>query len=536
MPGTNLGTAYVQIVPTAKGIQGSVKNLLEPEAQAAGVATGTTINKFAAKALAAGAVGAALIKVVKGALAEGGKLQQSYFGGLDTIYGQAAEGAREMAKEAAKAGISMNEYSEQAVSFGAALRQAFGGDTKKAAEAANTAILDMADNSAKMGTSLESIQNAYQGFAKQNYTMLDNLKLGYGGTKTEMQRLLADAQQLTGVEYDISNLGDVYEAIHVIQSELGIAGVAAAEAEGTFTGSFNSMRAAAKNFLGSLAIGEDVNESLKIMMVSASTFVFKNFLPMLGTVLKALPGAILAFIGKGAPLLLSGITTLVSNIVNSLGSYVQNLSSEQISSWAATTLPKILATGGSIIGNFVSGLVINIPKIVAALGQIGFTIIQGLGSALWGKVSAAAAGIRDRFMQPINQIRDKFQAVVNKIKGFFPIKVGNLLSGLKLPHLSISGKLSLNPPSVPKLSVNWYAKGGIFNSPTIAGLGDIKGGEAAVPLDPFWKKMDEIANNVQAGNAINIYINGSNKDPREIAEEVKRVLIRETNQRRLAWQ
>lgn len=172
MPGTNLGTAYVQIVPTAKGIQGSIKNLLEPEAQSAGVATGTTINKFAAKALVAGAIGAAFIKVVKGALAEGGKLQQSYFGGLDTIYGQAADGAREYAKEAAKAGISMNEYAEQAVSFGAALKQSFGGDTKKAAEAANTAILDMADNSAKMGTSMESIQNAYQGFAKQNYTML----------------------------------------------------------------------------------------------------------------------------------------------------------------------------------------------------------------------------------------------------------------------------------------------------------------------------------------------------------------------------
>ncbi len=167
-----LGTAYVQIVPSAQGISGSITNLLSGEAQAAGTSTGMTIGAFAKKALAKVAIGAALIKTVKDAMAEGGKLQQSYMGGLDTIYREAADSARAYAKEAAKAGISMNEYSEQAVSFGAALRQAYGGDTKKAVEAANTAILDMADNQAKMGTDIQSIQNAYQGFAKQNYTML----------------------------------------------------------------------------------------------------------------------------------------------------------------------------------------------------------------------------------------------------------------------------------------------------------------------------------------------------------------------------
>lgn len=172
MPGTNLGTAYVQIVPSAKGISGSISNVLSPEAKAAGTSTGVSISSFAKKAIIAGAIGTALVTVVKGALAEGGKLQQSYFGGLDTLYGDAADSARSYAKEAAKAGISMNSYSEQAVSFGAALKRSFGGDVQKAADSANMAILDMADNSAKMGTSLESIQFAYQGFAKQNYTML----------------------------------------------------------------------------------------------------------------------------------------------------------------------------------------------------------------------------------------------------------------------------------------------------------------------------------------------------------------------------
>lgn len=175
MAGTSLGTAYVQIVPSADGIKGSLTNLVGGEAESAGTAAGTKIGAFAKKALGKVAVGAAIVTSLKSALSEGAALQQSYMGGVDTLYGEAADGVRKYAREAAAAGISMNEYSEQAVSFGAALKQAYGGDATKAMEAANTAILDMADNAAKMGTPLESIQNAYQGFAKQNYTMLDNL-------------------------------------------------------------------------------------------------------------------------------------------------------------------------------------------------------------------------------------------------------------------------------------------------------------------------------------------------------------------------
>lgn len=175
MAGTTLGTAYVQIVPSAQGIKGSITNVLSGEADAAGVATGTSLGakvaSFAKKAIVAGAIG----KVIKSSLSEGAALQQSYFGGLDTLYGEAANKAREYAKAASEAGISMNTYSEQAVSFGAALKNAYGGDTTKAIDAANMAIMDMADNSAKMGTDINSVQMAYQGFAKQNYTMLDNL-------------------------------------------------------------------------------------------------------------------------------------------------------------------------------------------------------------------------------------------------------------------------------------------------------------------------------------------------------------------------
>ena len=236
MAGTSLGTAYVQIVPKAEGIKGSIENVLGGEAQAAGTSAGSKMGAFLKKAIVAAGIGTAFVKVVKGAMDEGAKLQQSYLGGLDTLYGDAADSARAYAREAAQAGISMNTYSEQAVSFGAALKNAYGGDVVKAAEAANTAILDMADNSAKMGTDITSVQMAYQGFARGQYQLLDNLKLGYGGTRGEMERLLKDAQELSGVEYNIDNLGDVYDAIHVIQGELGLTGVAAAEASETFSG------------------------------------------------------------------------------------------------------------------------------------------------------------------------------------------------------------------------------------------------------------------------------------------------------------
>ena len=196
----DLGQAYVQIIPSAKGISGAISSIIEPEATSSGKSAGINIGSAIKAAIAAAGIGVAL----KSALEAGGNLQQS-FGGLDTLYGDAAKAAKEYAVEAAQAGISANSYAEQAVSFGAALKSAFGGDTVKAAEAANVAILDMADNSAKMGTDITSIQTAYQGFAKQNYTMLDNLKLGYGGTKAEMERLLADAEKLSGVKYNIDN-------------------------------------------------------------------------------------------------------------------------------------------------------------------------------------------------------------------------------------------------------------------------------------------------------------------------------------------
>ena len=191
--------------------------------------------------IAVGAAGAGLTAVVGGSLRSGADMEQN-IGGVETLFKDSSDVVKANADKAFKtAGLSANSYMETVTGFSASLLQSLGGDTAKAADMADMAIIDMADNANKMGTSMESIQNAYSGFAKQNYTMLDNLKLGYGGTKEEMQRLLSDAQKISGVNYDISNLADVYNAIHVIQENLDITGTTAKEASETFSGSFVSV-------------------------------------------------------------------------------------------------------------------------------------------------------------------------------------------------------------------------------------------------------------------------------------------------------
>lgn len=585
MPGTSLGTAYVQIVPSAEGIKGSLTNLMGGEAESAGTAAGTKIGTFAKKALGKVAVGAAIVTSLKSALSEGAALQQSYMGGVDTLYGEAADGVRKYAREAAAAGISMNDYSEQAVSFGAALKQAYGGDTTKAMEAANTAILDMTDNAAKMGTPLESIQNAYQGFAKQNYTMLDNLKLGYGGTKSEMERLLKDAEKISGVEYNIDNLGDVYDAIHVIQGDLGLTGVAAQEASETFSGSFNAMKASTKNFFGSLALGEDIQPALHQLLTSVDTFVFNNLIPMIGTIIKGLPDVIWTFISEGIPMILERIGSFLQTGAETLKGLASNLSGEKVKAWAIETIPKLITAAGDLIRNFAQSLITNLPTIVQSIGQIALSIVTGLGSAIWPRITEAASGIKDRFLEvmhglwqgvvetataikdgfmskiynirdtigatvtsikdkflaPIYTLRDTIKGIIDKIKGFFSFSVS--APHIPLPHFAISPagwKLGdLLKGSIPSLGIDWYAKGGIATSPVVAGIGEGKSDEAILPLDPFWRRMDRIADQLNRNNTggdvtVNVYASPG-MDVNTLAEAVQQKIIQTQKRRTAAW-
>lgn len=316
---TNLGKAYVQIMPSAKGISGMISKELDGEVKSAGQSAGNSLISTIKNAILAAGIG----KLFATSLLEGGKLQQS-LGGVETLFKNNAETVKQYANEAYRTtGLSANAYMENVTGFSASLLQSLGGDTAKAAKVANMAMIDMADNSNKMGTSMEAIQNAYQGFAKQNYTMLDNLKLGYGGTKKEMERLLADAQKLTGVKYDINNLADVYEAIHVIQKELDITGTTAKEASTTLQGSFNAMKASFLNLLGNLSLGQEIRPSLYALAKTTSTFLVGNFLPMVGNILKGLPTLIIgAFSGLAEQL--EGI--LGEEVVSKIIGYLDQVS------------------------------------------------------------------------------------------------------------------------------------------------------------------------------------------------------------------
>lgn len=318
---TELGKAYVQIIPSAKGISGMIQKEMGGEVASAGVSAGESLGSKMMGAVSGVIAAAGIGKAIGASINEGAALQQS-LGGIETLFKDSADKVKGFANEAYKTtGLSANAYMENVTGFSASLLQSLGGDTDKAAETANMAMIDMSDNANKMGTSMESIQLAYQGFAKQNYTMLDNLKLGYGGTKQEMQRLLADAEKLTGVKYDMNNLSDVYSAIHAIQENLDITGTTAREAATTFTGSFESMKAAAQNVLGKLSLGEDIQPALQALMETTSTFLFGNLIPMIGNILKQIPNLILGGIkGVFSGIFGEGLGSIMGGIVTALGS------------------------------------------------------------------------------------------------------------------------------------------------------------------------------------------------------------------------
>lgn len=311
---TELGQAYVQIMPSAKGISGMIQKQIEPESKSAGASAGISLGKSMITAVTGAIAAAGIGKMFAASISEGAALQQS-LGGIETLFKDSADTVKNYANQAYRtAGVSANKYMENVTSFSASLISSLGGDTAKAAELANTAMVDMSDNANKMGTDMESITQTYQSLARGNYAMLDNLKLGYGGTKSEMERLMKDAEKLTGEHYTVGDFADTVKAIHAVQESLGITGTTAKEAATTLSGSLASMKAAFSDFLGKLSLGQDIVPSLNALADTTATFLFGNFIPMVGNILKGLPTAITTFISAAIPQMTAGLKSVFSDI------------------------------------------------------------------------------------------------------------------------------------------------------------------------------------------------------------------------------
>lgn len=368
----------------------------------------SAVGKFSAAAVAAGATAAAAI--TKSAVESYADYEQ-LIGGVETLFKDSAGIVEEYANNAFQtAGLSANDYMETVTGFSASLLQSVGGDTEEAARIADMAITDMADNANKMGTSMESIQNAYQGFAKQNYTMLDNLKLGYGGTKEEMKRLLEDAEKLSRIHYDISNLNDVYSAIHVIQEELDITGTTAKEASTTIQGSASAMKAAWQNMLTGIADeNADFDTLIGNLVSSVSTFA-ENILPRIEVALKGVGKLISGLASVIVEALPGLLDTILPEFINAVMSIV-----DSIIAVLPELLPTLIDAAVDILMQLIEALAENLPTIIEA-------ILEGLNQII--------EGITENLPTLIEAVVSCFNQIIDVVAQNLPTITQSIVDGL----------------------------------------------------------------------------------------------------------
>ena len=383
-----LGRASRQLPQVTEETERAEKstNKLGTAFKVAGAAIGAAVS-----AAAAGA--SALVKQSVSSFANYEQLVggvETLFSSLDGSVSSSATVLENAANAYKTAGISANQYMEQVTSFSAALVSSLGGDYQKAAEISDMAIRDMSDNANKMGTSMDAIQNAYQGFAKQNYTMLDNLKLGYGGTKTEMERLLADAKEFTGIDYDISSLSDVYEAIHVIQQQMGITGTTAKEAADTISGSFGSLGAAWQNLITGMANGNADLSELMGNVVDAATGTLNNIIPVAEQAVRGL-GVV---VEKAAPI----ITDTLPSLIDELLPPILETATSLVNS-VTSALPSILGTVVDVIPGLITDisetLINSVPQLVGVAKDLVVGLAKGIGEAAPVLLKSAANAVKE---------------------------------------------------------------------------------------------------------------------------------------------
>jgi phage-related protein len=410
------------------------------------------------------AAGAAAVKLGKEVIAAYADFEQ-LVGGVDTLFGDSSQTVQNYAANAFKtAGMSANEYMETVTGFSASLIQSLGGDTAKAAQVADMAITDMADNANKMGTDLSSIQTAYQGFAKQNYTMLDNLKLGYGGTKSEMERLLADAEKISGIKYDLSSFSDLTEAIHVIQTEMGITGTTAKEATETISGSMAGMQSAIGNLMAGLGNADADIELLIGNVVEAFGHVVKNITPVIENIVKALPAAldgILGAIGELLPTLLSTVVDLFTQVLETLLSLLPELIPAAVDAVMTIVgalidnLPLLIDAAVQLITALVMGLGNALPELIPAAVEAVITIVQGLLDSMDQILEAAFSiiqGLAEGLLNALPELIDALPEIIMTIIDFITDNLPLIIEmGIKLTVQLAFGLIKAIPQLVAKL-------------------------------------------------------------------------------------
>lgn len=491
----------------AEALAGKLKN---------GLAAAAKVGSLAVSAAATG-----ISVLTKRSIESYGEYEQ-LVGGVETLFKQSADAVMGYAENAYKtAGMSANEYMTTVTAFSASLLQSMGGDTAAAAEKANLAITDMSDNANKMGTDMELIQNAYRGFAKSNYSMLDNLALGYGGTKEEMERLLADAEKLSGIKYDISSYSDIVDAIHVVQTEMGITGTTAKEASTTIQGSVAAMKSAWENLVTGVANGNADIDALIGNLVDSATTAAGNVLPRIEQILNGVGAAVSRFapvlseqvpqmLSATLPALLTSAISLTEGVLSGVVSVLPALLNTAVDAipqlvGAASTIvsnltgalkeaaPLILNSGMEVIGQLTTGIESGLPDMLSRLPQIITSFIDFCTENLPQIVEQGfdlLIALADGIIKAIPDLVAALPQVLASYLGYFTTMFPTVVKkgGELLGHL-ITGVLGAIPQIATKLPQVWKAVRDTFK----AGYGEIRNAGRYL-LEGLWNGIsDKIA-------------------------------------------
>lgn len=519
--GTELGKAYVQIIPSFEGVTEKMEKGLSGASGEAGEKSGLKIASFMKKAIAAAGIGAA----IKKSLDLSGELEQN-LGGTEAVFGEFASSIQEKAQSAyANMGLSASDYMATANKMGS-LFQGSGVEQERALELTSEAMQRAADVASVMGLDTSAAMESIAGAAKGNFTMMDNLGVAMNATTLQAYALEK------GINFDWNTADNAEKAELAMKMFMDktsqYQGNFARESNETFSGSIGAMKAAAENFMANLALGENVEQSMQDLIGTAEAFFFNNLIPMIGTLVKSLPGAISTFIRNGIPVLLDNISNLVSDLAANIKSFAEGITAEKVEAWAKTSGVQMLKKGGEILGKFASGLLKNIGELLQALGKIGIEIVKGLGSAIWPKVKAAAEGVKERFMAPIESLKERIKDIIEKIKGFFNFKIK--FPHIPLPHFSVTPagwKIGdLLEGKLPKLGITWNADAvstpKLFKNATLFGAGETSD-EIMYGRSNLLKDIKEATGDRPIYNNFYVNVDGA-EDPEEWADKFVRRL------------